>query len=89
MTRILILAGFFALAMTRRLQSEVSFESDLMEEEDSRSLRDEIILTFVGFGIVLLGVIVKKVQQKGCKRYWSELCNGPPEQTHTEPLMPD
>jgi len=50
-------------------------------------LTDEIILSIVGFFLVLLGVIVRKIQQKGCKRYFKELCNGPSDPAQ-EPLMP-
>ncbi len=61
MTRILFIAALLAVAFGNKIEEEVSFETDLMDEEHSRSLRDEIVLTFVGFGIVILGVMVKKI----------------------------
>jgi len=79
-----ILTICLALAHTARLQDLEEYQGGIDED---RSLGDEIVLTIVGFFIVLLGVIVRKIQQKGCKRYFRELCDGPSDPAQ-EPLMP-
>lgn len=84
MRRILTLC--LALAQTARLQGLEDMQGDI-DIGDDRSLSDEIILTIVGFVLVLLGVIIRKIQVKGCKRYFRELCEGPSDPAN-EPLMP-
>ena len=81
-----ILTICLALAQTARLQNFEDIQTEIDDEHD-RPIRDEIILSIFGFFIVLLGVMVRKIQQKGCKRYFRELCNGPSDPVN-EPLIP-